>query len=236
MGILTRPDHGDPVFHGGFRPRYEWMEIFPSTIPPQKRAFLIAYAETGKLRAAAEAAGYSPGIHRSPPWATDEEFQEALVRAQGIAADTLEDEATRRARDGVRRYKFDKEGRVLRNPNECDCGAPRKDHLRMPDGAWGPHPDPMRDCSGFEAAPYYEHEYSDTLMIFLLKGLLPDKYAERREFRGLVGRVDIGGLPDEAVQRIADGEHPLAVVADMASRQGKTPGELMGIAPGSEAE
>ena len=29
--------------------------------------------------------------------------------------------------------------------------------------------------------PYREREYSDTLLIFLLKGLMPDRYAERRK-------------------------------------------------------
>jgi hypothetical protein len=45
---------------------------------------------------------------------------------------------------------------------------------------------------------YAEHEYSDTLLIFLLKGLRPDKYREKFEHTGAGGgpietRVTFGG-------------------------------------------
>jgi hypothetical protein len=35
--------------------------------------------------------------------------------------------------------------------------------------------------------PYYELEYSDTLLIFLLKGIRPEKYRERFEHSGPEG-------------------------------------------------
>ncbi len=58
-------------------------------------------------------------------------------------------------------------------------------------------------------------EYSDILAIFLLKGLRPDRYQERvgMEVRGTLAHLDLNRLPDHLLQRIADGEHPYAVIA-----------------------
>ncbi len=58
-------------------------------------------------------------------------------------------------------------------------------------------------------------EYSDILSIFLLKGLRPEKYAERvgMELRGTLAHIDLSQLPDHLLARIAGGEHPLAVLA-----------------------
>jgi hypothetical protein len=61
----------------------------------------------------------------------------------------------------------------------------------------------------------FVREYSDLLMIFLLKGLRPDKYRDRMEMRGMMGRFEMGRLPDEVVARIARGEHPMAVLASV---------------------
>ena len=56
-------------------------------------------------------------------------------------------------------------------------------------------------------------EYSDILAIFLLKGLRPEKYRERMELKGALTHIDLASLPDHLLQRIADGEHPLSVLA-----------------------
>ena len=61
----------------------------------------------------------------------------------------------------------------------------------------------------------YIREYSDILLIFLLKGAKPDKYAERVQVRGTLANIDLAKLPDEAVLRISQGEHPMAVLASM---------------------
>lgn len=45
----------------------------------------------------------------------------------------------------------------------------------------------------------YEYEYSDTLMIFLLKGGRPEKYKERHEVK-----LDVSELTDEELSRIAN--------------------------------
>ncbi len=61
----------------------------------------------------------------------------------------------------------------------------------------------------------YVTEYSDILAIFLLKGLRPEQYAERvgMEVKGALAHIDLSQLPDHLLQRIANGEHPLAVLA-----------------------
>ena len=70
---------------------------------PQKRAFLVAYAETGKKGLAAELAGIDRSAIYQPGWRDDPEFQEALKCAREMAADILEAEAFRRAVEGVER-------------------------------------------------------------------------------------------------------------------------------------
>ena len=57
-------------------------------------------------------------------------------------------------------------------------------------------------------------KYSDTLLIFLLKGALPDKYRERVDVRGTIANLDFSRLSDEQLDRIAAGEHPLAVLTE----------------------
>ena len=47
--------------------------------------------------------------------------------------------------------------------------------------------------------------FSDTLLIFLLKGAAPEKYRERLEVRGALGKIDFGRMIDEQLARIAAG-------------------------------
>ena len=56
-------------------------------------------------------------------------------------------------------------------------------------------------------------KYSDTLLIFLLKGLRPEKYKERMELKGGLARIDLRQLPDHLLERIANGEHVMSVLA-----------------------
>jgi hypothetical protein len=70
-------------------------------------------------------------------------------------------------------------------------------------------------------------EYSDLLTIFLLKGLRPERYKERVEMRGALANLDLNLLPDEAIDRIANGEPVMAVLASMVPRAGEAvPGLL----------
>lgn len=112
----------------------------------QKKAFLAAYAENGNLTRAAAAAKMSRQSHYN--WLKDPEYAAAFADAKDEAVDMLEEEARRRARDGVRKYKF-----------HSQSGTPL-----------------LHPATG---EPYYELDYSDTLLIFLLKGARPEVYRER---------------------------------------------------------
>ena len=155
-------------------PRYtvrNWRAPFLIARSP-KMGFEAVGAWPGKSRAAAMAGIVKQTIY-TRQWREDAEFQKALGLAKEMACVVLEDEATRRAVEGVERpvgwYKG-KPGGVVR-------------------------------------------EYSDTLLMFLLKVLLPDKYRERVDARGSIATIDLNKLPDELIARIAAGEHPLSVLA-----------------------
>ncbi len=78
-------------------------------------------------------------------------------------------------------------------------------------------------------------EYSDVLAIFLLKGLRPERYKDRVEMRGALANLDLNLLPDEAIDRIANGEPVMAVLASMVPRAGEAvPGaRVTGPDPGA---
>jgi hypothetical protein len=69
--------------------------IFNNIQHPKKRAFLLAYGMTGLLSEATKAAGCERTIHYH--WLKDPEYAEAFQLAKEMAADTHEEEATRRA-------------------------------------------------------------------------------------------------------------------------------------------
>ncbi len=115
---------------------------------PKKRAFLAAMGECGNVSQACELAG----IHRSTHYdwlENDPEYAEAFAHAEDHAAERLEQEARRRAVEGVEKpvYQGGRQVGVVR-------------------------------------------EYSDTLLIFLLKGAKPEKYQER-------SRTEIAGANGE---------------------------------------
>ena len=121
----------------------------PFTPTGKQAAFLAAYAETGVILQAAEAAGCERTSHNH--WlAVDPTYPARFADAQAAANDRLEAEARRRAVQGVEKVKFYK-------------GAPIK----------------IIDEKTGNPKVYTEHEYSDRLLEFLLKGELADKYAER---------------------------------------------------------
>lgn len=98
---------------------------------------LAALAETGNVSNACAAADVGRATHYE--WLRDDPYYaKAAEDAMDQAADKLEEEARRRAHDGVDEPVF-YQGEV--------CGTVRK--------------------------------YSDTLLIFLLKGAKPDKFRER---------------------------------------------------------
>ncbi len=76
--------------------------------------------------------------------------------------------------------------------------------------------------------------YSDTLLIFLLKGAAPQKYRERMEVSGALRGLDFSVMTDEQLSRIKAGEHPYVVLAQTRAVL-KDPlvqdGEILQIAP-----
>ena len=102
----------------------------------QKAAFLEAFTKSYHIRASAKAAGIDPRRHYE--WlANDPAYAAAYREAEVIGIDVLEDEATRRAVEGIQHPVYYKGVRVDTYP-----------------------------------------EYSDTLLIFKLKGARPEKYKD----------------------------------------------------------
>lgn len=66
--------------------------------------------------------------------------------------------------------------------------------------------------------------YSDVLLIFTLKGLLPDRYRERVDVRGVLAHLDVSQLPDALVARLAAGENPITVLAPILQASPDPPG------------
>lgn len=110
---------------------------FPRISHPKKRAVLLAYSETMRIGPACTSAGITPRMHRY--WLHDDpDYAQAFQEAKDLAAAVLEDEAVRRAREGVTQTIF---------------------HHGAPIGT--------------------AQVYSDTLLIFLLKGAKPETYREQ---------------------------------------------------------
>ncbi len=126
--------------------------LYNSVRHQKKRAYLLALSFCGNVTLAAKAAG----IDRATVYVWrngkagrenshgDEAFRSAEAMAKEMAADRLEEEAWRRAVEGVE--------------------------------------EPVGFYKGEPGA--YVRRYSDTLLIFLLKGLRPEKYRERYEHSG----------------------------------------------------
>ena len=110
---------------------------------PEKEAkFLEALADTCNVREACKAAGIAR--NSAYLWRRDEpDFRKKWEEAVEVGADALEEEAVRRAREGVDEAVYYK-GDI--------CGTVRK--------------------------------YSDTLLIFLLKGAKPKKYGDKVALTG----------------------------------------------------
>jgi len=116
------------------------MAELPEVTHPKKLAFLAAYAIRGTIVSAAKDANIVPKTHynwlRQEPEA--EAYKLAFEAAKAQLGPMLEDEAVRRAMDGVDEPIYQQGVKV---------GTKRR--------------------------------YSDVLLIFLLKGIYPDKYRER---------------------------------------------------------
>jgi len=149
-------------------------------------AFLAAYAETAHVQASCDHAEIGKTTHYR--WLrTDEEYAERFEAVQRVAVNVLAEEAQRRAIHGVRKMKFHQ---------GIPCMVPAFDE----DGTRKIGED------GEEAwEPYIEHDYSDTLLMFLMKAAHPAKYNDRLMVEGrqdvnLTGSLNVSQAI-EAVQQ-----------------------------------
>ena len=197
---------------------------------PLQRAFLEALAILGHQRKACNAAGITWWSPYRRSWKEDPEFQEAFEQAKLMGAESLTYEARRRAVEGVRKYKFSKTGVALLHPDECDCEHSRRVH--GPDGGECTHEGCA--CQSFQGRPYFEHEYSDNLLMFLTKGILPE-YKDSFTVRGTFANVDLNKLmdqlPDHAIAQLAAGESPVVVFAMLAKQM-----QRLALPPAKESD
>jgi hypothetical protein len=127
---------------------------------PWQPAFLSALREVGVVRDACEAAGVS----RTTAYRQrneDPEFAREWDESIQDAADLLEREAVRRARVGVKKP-------VIYQGKLC--------------GVWvdGDGNAVAEGTPGARMIPLSVTEYSDTLLMFLLKGIRPEKYKDHQ--------------------------------------------------------
>lgn len=114
-----------------------WKDLSPEAVAELKSTLLMAYIKTGSLTRACQHCAITQNAHRR--WLQqDPQYAEAWADARDALADSLEEEAIRRARDGVTRPVFQ---------------------------------------GGLQVGQ--TTEYSDALLMFLLKGMRPEKYRER---------------------------------------------------------
>lgn len=117
---------------------------------------VAAYAETGIVGAALEASGADRASHYK--WLKDDPYyKQAMEHAADQAADALEKEVRRRAREGVRKF-VTYQGKVVMVLRD----------MTKPEGPDNPK------------VPLVEHYYSDVLALATLKANRPDKWRERQ--------------------------------------------------------
>lgn len=127
-------------------------------------AFIAALRETGVVRTACEAVGISRTSAYNVRNA-DAEFAAKWDEAIQDAADLLEVEALRRARHGVKKP-------VIYKGQLCGMWVDEGGNVVA------------EQTPGSTLVPLSVTEYSDTLLIFLLKGIRPEKYRENLQPAG----------------------------------------------------
>ena len=136
-----------------------------SRTPAKEGEFLDELAETGNVTKASELSGVARRTIYD--WrAANEDFRARWETALDLGCDALEDEATRRAHDGVEEpvyYQGEVVGQVQR--------------------------------------------YSDTLLMFLLKGRRPEKFKDRTELTGNDGAPIVPVL-NVTINRAPESEPP----------------------------
>lgn len=165
----------------------------PALQPVKKAAFLSALAECCRVDKSCQAIGITRAT--AYRWREeDAEFEKAWSRAVEIAVTALEDEAHRRAFEGVDeplthqgmmtyRPKFDATGSIMRDSSGKVIYETDKDGRPIPETV---------------------KKYSDSLAMFLLKAHAPEKYRERQDIN-VTGSIDIATRISEARRRTGGG-------------------------------
>lgn len=142
-------------------------KALPGELDAKQRAFLSAYAKLGCITSAAKAAKCNRRSHSY--WIKEEGHRGDVYRrefrvARKESIQALESEARRRAMIGVRKLVTHQGQPVFvwvdSKGNVVDEGTPRAKRM-----------------------PLYSTDYSDTMLIFLLKAAKPEKYRERFDNR-----------------------------------------------------
>jgi hypothetical protein len=158
-----------------------------------QRRFLASYCVSGRVCEARESTGI--GFWSHDRWLkTDSKYKAAFRLAKQIASQNLEDEARRRAEQWMVRHKFH---------NGAMIYVPKLDENELP----------MLDENGQQImVPYIEREYSDALLMMLLKGHFPRKYRERQDVKMRVSSQQrlAGITPDQARKELLDGLKKMA--------------------------
>lgn len=163
---------------------------------PKKHAFLAAYVRTASVTKAARAARIERQLHYR--WLLDDpEYPKQFEGAQREAAQVLEDEAIRRAHEGTLKPLVYK-GRFsykTRPKKDADGNLVKiNDRVQMEE----------------YGAPLAIREYSDGMMMFLLRGFLPNKYKENASLElsgpggGAIPLTDprLGELSDDELETL----------------------------------
>jgi hypothetical protein len=160
------------------------------TVHPKKRAFLAAYAETGNITRAAEMAEMSRPRHYE--WlAADADYAQDFAAAEEQAGDRLEQAARARAVEGVQSRRL----LLYRGEPLIDWSVPGK-WVDEAGEDWQEGTSQGRKQWTGAFLCEVETKYSDTLLIFLLKGARPEKYAERR-------KIEVSADPRKEAEAIA---------------------------------
>jgi hypothetical protein len=174
----------------------------------KKAAFLSAFAATASVTKAAKAAKVERQLHYR--WLQeDEAYRGDFEEAKELAAQLLEDEAVRRAHEGVleplvyqgqfsykQRPKKDGSGNIMRDASN-------------------------RIVMENYGTPLGVLKYSDALMMFILRGLRPEKYRDRT---GLEVSGPAGGpiaVHDKRLEVLGDDE--LAALIQISKKITDTP-------------
>ena len=81
-----------------------------------------------------------------------------------------------------------------------------------------------------------ERNFNANLYKLHMVNRFPDDWKDQRqiEVKTALDKLDLAKLPNRALQRIADGEHPLVVVASLVDEVMQKPAELLRLPPASE--